>query len=85
MYSAKPVIGRHGTLAFFQDPDHHLPSWVLFLAVPYPGHSLAYSKGTLNRCVTIKHSLGVQGLIFLLCGAFVPRSWIPGPCGSQVA
>lgn len=50
-------------------PDHRFPSWLLYLAVPYPGHSLAYSRGTLS------HKPQLRGIgTFPLCGVLVYHS-----------
>lgn len=51
MYSAKSDLVL---LPPCRNPDHRLPSWLLSLAVPYPDHSLAHSRGP---SVT-NHSLG---------------------------
>lgn len=58
MYSAKSDLVL---LPPCRTPDHRLPSWLLSLTVPYPGLSLAHSRGTLSHKPQLR---GDKALLF---------------------
>ena len=66
MYSAKSDLVL---LPPCRTPDHRLPSWLLSLAVPYPGHSLAHSRGTFSHKPQLR---GDRNLHFYLWSICVP-------------